>query len=301
MERESLLAMLLMLFGGSLLQLCAAWPPRDGKYRTPRQRERHYWLRLWYPVVPTLAVALWLIGWGIREPDPVPDPVDPGIVVALSIPFMAMFLRAGLRALWSLLRRPTDFAVSTVGLIQPRVVFAPLLAKQLDEEVIRAAMLHECAHARHRDPLRIWLAQIVTDLQWPWPQATKRLEAWLETLELARDDEARAEGAEGTDLAKAILATLRYLGDSASTPVAPEAWLDRRPSTQVPLTGDAHRLRARIARLLAPLPPRVGADSAIATRWNRFAWTWVPLGASMIALGAEFGEHVIRPLLGLTS
>ena len=99
MERESLLAMLLMLFGGSLLQLCAAWPPRDGKYRTPRQRERHYWLRLWYPVVPTLAVALWLIGWGIREPDPVPDPVDPGIVVALSIPFMAMFLRAGLRAL----------------------------------------------------------------------------------------------------------------------------------------------------------------------------------------------------------
>lgn len=301
MERESLLALLIMLFGGLLLQLCAAWPPTDERCRNPQELERLYWFRLWYPVIPTFVVALWLIGWAIREPDPVPGPVDPGVVVAVSVPFVAMFLRAGLRALWALLRRPTEVAVSTVGLIQPQVVFASFLAKQLDDDVVRAALLHEQAHIRHRDPLRIWLAQFVTDLQWPWPQAPRRLERWLEALELARDDEARAQGADGAALANAILASLRYLEDAGSIATAPGAWLHARLSAQAPLAGDAQALRDRIARLLAPLPPIFDARSPTAPQWHRVAWLVVPLVAFLIAFGAEYGEQVIRPLLGLTS
>ena len=301
MERESLLALLTMLFGGLLLQLCAAWPSADPRCRTPRALERLYWRRLWYPVIPTFVVALWLIGWAIREPDPVPGPVDPGIVVALSIPFAAMFLRAGLRALWALLRRPAESAVSTVGLIQPQVVFEPFLAKQLDDDVVRAALLHERAHVRHRDPLRIWLAQFVTDLQWPWPQAPRRLERWLEALELARDDEARVHGAGGAELAKAILASLRYVEDAATGAMTPAAWRNARATAQASLAGDARVLRDRIARLLAPLPASAEPDVSIAPRWHRVAWLLVPLVVFVIAFGAEYGAQVIRPLLGLTT
>ena len=301
MERESLLALLIMCFGGLLLQLCAAWPSAAEQQRSPRDLERRYWFRLWYPVIPTLVVALWLVGWALREPDPVPGPVDPGVVVAFSVPFIAMFLRAGLRALWALVRRPTESAVSTVGLLQPQVVFAPFLAKRLEDDVVQAALLHERAHIRHRDPLRIWLAQLVTDLQWPWPQAPERLERWLEALELARDDEARLHGADGAGLAKAILASLRYLEETEAAARTPANWLTARLSVQAPLAGDARVLRDRIARLLAPLPPNVEPRLPIVPRWSRVAWLLVPLVASVIAFGAEYGAQVIRPLLGLTS
>ncbi|MDE2295444.1 MAG: hypothetical protein KGL36_08300 [Gammaproteobacteria bacterium] len=301
MERESLLALLTMSFGGLLLQLCAAWPSTDDRRRTPQALERRYWFRLWYPVIPTFVVVLWLIGWALREPDPVPGPVDPGVVVALSVPFVTMFLRAGLRALWALMRRPPQTAVSTVGLIQPQVIFAPFLAKQLDDDVVRAALLHEQAHVRHRDPLRIWLAQLVTDLQWPWPQAPRRLERWLEALELARDDEARVQGADGSGLANAILASLRYRNEAESAGPLPAAWGNVRWSVQAPLTGEARVLRERIARLLAPLPSNVGHSPRSAPRWYRVAWLVIPLVACVIACGAEYGEQVLRPLLGLTS
>ncbi len=301
MERESLLALLTMLFGGLLLQLCAAWPSTDPQCRTPQALERLYWRRLWYPVIPTLVVALWLIGWAIREPDPVPGPVDPGIVVALSVPFVALFLRAGLRALWALLRRPAASAVSTVGLIQPQVVFEPFLAKQLDDDVVRAALLHEWAHVTHRDPLRIWLAQLVTDLQWPWPQAPRRFARWLEALELARDDEARMHGADGAELAKAILASLRYVEDAGAGAITSRAWWNARETAQASLGGDARALRDRIARLLAPLPATVEPAASSATRWHRVAWWLVPVALLVMACGAEYGAQVIRPLLGLTT
>ena len=188
-----------------------------------------------------------------------------------------------------------------MGLIQPQVVFAPFLAKRLDDDVIRAALLHERAHVRHRDPLRIWLAQFVTDLQWPWPQAERRLDRWLEALELARDDEARLLGADGAELAKAILASLRYREETEAVAPTPAAWLNARLSAQAPLAGDARVLRDRIARLLAPLPSNADSGSAIVPRWYRVAWLLVPLLASVIALGADYGEQVIRPLLGLTT
>ena len=65
-------------------------------------------------------------------------------------------------------------------------------------------------------------------------------------LELARDEEARAAGVEGADLADAILATARF--NRLSLPAAA-------------LTGEAAALKDRIDRLLAPLKdtPRLQA------------------------------------------
>ena len=81
-------------------------------------------------------------------------------------------------------------SAATVALLRPRVVVCETFGAQLDEHALAAALAHEQAHARHRDPLRIWLAQIVTDLQWPLSGARARFEQWLFALELARDEEA---------------------------------------------------------------------------------------------------------------
>ncbi len=85
--------------------------------------------------------------------------------------------RATIRAVWSLIAAQRDQGTATVGLLRPRTRFLPHLAKWLDERQIEAALEHERAHARHRDPLRIWLAQLATDLQWPWPQAQGKVQA----------------------------------------------------------------------------------------------------------------------------
>ncbi|MDE2347890.1 MAG: hypothetical protein KGL92_05250 [Gammaproteobacteria bacterium] len=293
MERESLLSLLIMLFGGLLLQLFAAWPSTLRRGESMRDVERINWLRLWYPVVPTLVVAAWLSGWALREPDPVPDPLDRWVVLALSTPFVVLFLRAAVRAVWSLLRKPGDSGVSTVGLIQPQVVFPPFLAKQLEDGVIRAALMHEWAHARHRDPLRIWLAQLITDLQWPWPQAEKRLALWLEALELARDEEARAAGADGAELAAAIVASIRFLGAPRPITMQPRACLNDDQSVRA--------LRIRLSRLLAPLPAAAGRGSGRVRRLQRAALLLIPLLMTALLLGVAFGERVVHPLLAMTS
>jgi hypothetical protein len=299
MERESLLCILTMLLGGVALQPFVRWPAAHAAELAPAELERTSWRRLWYPVVPTLLVAAWLCGWALREPDPVRDPLDPWVLLAVWLPFGLVFARAGARAVWSLLRDPSDCGISTVGLIQPQVLFSPFLAKQLDDGVIRAALAHERAHAMHRDPLRIWLAQLVTDLQWPWPWAGRRLEMWLQALELARDDEARAAGADGADLAEAVLASVRYLERLAASSA-----LTRLKGTQLAharLIGDASVLRKRVSRMLAPLPDRSSDDEARLAGLNRAGTLLVTLLLTALVLGALYGERLIRPLLGMTT
>jgi hypothetical protein len=290
-----LLAMLIMLFGGLVLQLLAAWPTARAHSRSPAEFEGRRWLALWYPMAPMLVVAAWLCGWAFVEPDPVPDPLDPGVVLLLGFPFALLFGRAAMRAGWSLLRRPRECGVSTVGLLQPQVVFSPFLAKRLEDDVIHAALAHERAHALHRDPLRIWLAQLITDLQWPWPAARQRLEAWLDALELARDDEARVSGADGADLAAAVLASVRFL---TSIPPQERAALNGTQLAHARLIGDSRSLKERVSRLLAPIP--TPGDSRHARRLKRLTLVLGGVLASALVLGMVYGERIMHPLLGLT-
>jgi hypothetical protein len=299
MERESLLSILIMLLGGLALQPFVWVPAADAAELTPGERERRSWRRLWYPLVPTLAVAALLCGWALTEPDPVRDPLDPWVLLAAWLPFGLIFARALARGAWSLLRRPSDCGISTIGLIQPQVVFSPFLAKELDEEVIRAALAHERAHAIHRDPLRIWLAQLVTDLQWPWPWAARRLETWLEALELARDDEARAEGADGPDMAAAVLASVRYL--ERVTPARLAIPFQGTQLAHARLIGDPSVLRTRVSRLLAPLSQACRDGSRRLGALERAGDALlIPLLLTALLLGAVYGNLLIRPLLGMT-
>jgi len=281
MERELCLSILIVLIGGTTVLSCGWWPVADVRESSARRLERIAWRRVWLPVAPATIVAAWLCGWALVEPDPMPEAV-PALLILMSVPLAMVFARALIRAGWSLFGDRGDPGTATVGLMRPWILFSPHLARALDDRQIEAALAHEQAHARHRDPLRILLAELATDLQWPWPQAGVRMRRWLFALELARDEEARAAGVEGADLADAILATARF--NRLSLPAAA-------------LTGEAAALKDRIDRLLAPLKdtPRLQARTSGA----------LPTAAlsllSAFALGALFGEHVVQALFRIAA
>lgn len=297
MERESLLCILIVLLGGAAFQAFASWPASGATSAVAAEAERRGWLALWLPVVPALAVAAWLCGWALCEPDPVPDRLGRWGLVAACAPFAWVFARAAGRAVWSLLRGADERTVSTVGLIRPQILFPPLLAKRLDDGALRAALLHERAHAEHRDPLRIWLAQLVTDLQWPWPAARERLERWLVALEHARDDEARAAGADGADLAAAVLAAVRFHGGAASSGSALAGAVGL---THVLSVSEPELLRRRVARLLRPLPNAAEQGHCGASLPRRAGLLLISVLFASLMLGALVGERVIHGLLALT-
>ena len=283
MERESLLCVLIVLLGGSALQIFAAWSLRVRSASAARQLERQRWFALWRPLVSALVVTAALCGWALSQPDPVPHHVGP-LVFVICAPFAFIILRALGRALWSLLRPVGEGGIATVGVIQPHVVVAPKLARSLDERVLDAALAHEHAHVKHRDPLRIWIGQIAADLQWPWNNAQERFTDWLDALEHARDDEARAQGIDGADLAAAVLGLLRYQHGLHAI--------------EARLTGTEERLQERIARLLKPLPDAPAKQGMSIVRLVGL----IALACAVaLACGALFGESLIGPFLALTS
>jgi len=282
MDREYCLSFLIALVGGTTLLANGWWPVADVRAGSARGLERTTWRRLWLPVTPALAVASVFCGWALREPDPIPKGV-PSSIILMSTPFLLLLARAVARGGWALITDPGDPGTATVGLLRPWIVFSPRLAKKLDDRQIDAALEHERAHVRHGDPLRIWLAQLATDLQWPWPQARERMQRWLAALELARDEEARARGIEGTDLAEAIIASARFC-QNANQPA------------QAALTGQSAALKERIMRLLEPLCP----DSAQAHVCSPL-FALLPISMLALGLGLMFGERVVGVLFWLAT
>jgi hypothetical protein len=283
MERESLLTVLMILLGGMALQLIGAGLLNRFRPKRFFEPESVAWFRLLRPLIPALLVAACLCGWALSQPDPVPDRVGP-LVFIVCAPFGLIGIRALLRAGWSLLRSPKGLGIATIGLIRPHIVIAPALARFLDDRAMGAALAHERAHVRHLDPLRIWIAQFVTDLQWPWSSAQRRFETWLAALEHARDDEARAEGVDGADLAAALVASIRFHHDSDGGICAP-------------LIGNRSALEERIARLLQPVA--APGDNAPTTLQLAALLTLALMVA--VALGALYGERlVVGPLLAVS-
>lgn len=283
MERESLLTVLMVLLGGMALQLIGAGLSTYSRSKRFFEPEPLAWFRLLRPMIPALLVAACLCGWALSQPDPVPDRVGP-LVFVVCAPFGLIGVRALLRAGWSLLRRSDRLGIATVGLLRPRIVVSPELAQALDERAMQAALAHERAHVRHFDPLRIWIAQFVTDLQWPWSSARRRFETWLAALEHARDDEARAEGIDGADLAAALVASIRLHREGVA-------------GTCATLIGNRSALEERVARLLRPLA--LPCDNAPTTLQVAVLLTFAV--AVALALGALYGERlVVGPLLAVS-
>lgn len=295
MERETLLTILLLLFGGLATQPFAPLPSCGCADDAAETVERRAWICLWLPVMPMLIVAAWLCGWALRQPDPVPGQIDRGLLITGCVPFAAIAVRAALRAAWALIRDSGEIPIRTTGLMHPRIVFSPFLAQTLDAEQIRAALEHEEAHARHRDPLRIWLAQVAADLQWPWPSARERFHAWLQALECARDEEARRRGVSGADLAAVVLTAAKQCSPALRSQEA-----QRARAVHAGLVDDAGALRARVGRLLSPLPETAGVRARVGLADPVMFGLVAVILALAGAFGAAYGNVILQPFLAWT-
>jgi hypothetical protein len=277
-ERETVLLVAAAAVCGPLACAMGFVPSLRRLPDSGRAAEALAWRRLWLSLVPAALALGVLVGWAMQEPDPTDERFRLALVVA-AVPWVPVWARAALRAVRSLRSRERPLA-ATVGLLLPTVHVAPELAQALDAAALAAAREHEAAHARHRDPLRLWLGQLAADLQWPWPQAARRFADWRHALELARDEEARVRGVDGADLAHAILAAART--DSRWGPTA------------VALTGDAARLRDRIHRLLEPLP-----ESERTSSWPARSMLVLALLGAAVAVGVLRGEALVRWIPGI--
>jgi Zn-dependent protease with chaperone function len=280
MDRELVLAILIVVLCGSALTVAGWCPTGSPVASSGRALERRAWRRMWFPFWPALLLFAALCGWALVEPARAER--VPNCLLWGAAPFAAVAARATWRALRSLMRSHHGVAVATVGLLQPRIILATRIAAALDAQALAAALAHERAHAQHWDPLRLWLGQLGSDLLWPWPTAYSRFRCWRRALELARDEEARLSGIAGPDLAAAILASFRFSRGAQSLSAAT-------------LGGEKSFVEERIARLMRPLE-REAAPAKKRTFWLLVLAAGV---VSAVLLGTEFGERVVRALLAV--
>lgn len=273
MEPELVVALLVLASG------CVSWligraprDPMDELGRSAADLEVRAWRALIGPLVPALCALAWMLGWALVEQEPA-DEIPPPTIVLAAVVYGVVVLRAFARAFVVARRRPSIRSAGVVGLLAPRVSIAPGFEAELDIEERAAVLAHERAHAVGRDPLRILVANLAADLQWPAPSASLRYTRWRHALELRRDEDARRHGIAGSALAAAILVAARY-GDQ-ETPSAGVA---------------AGELRARIDRLLGPEPSPTPASHR----------HWLTLGAPALAVaGACVGDPVVAWLCAL--
>jgi hypothetical protein len=245
-----------------------------------QELERRTWRQLWLPLVPAALSLVLLIGWALQEPQRTDEIVKP-LALMTSLPVAIIWLRAAWRAITALRRSDHDLTAMAVGLFRPRIVISEALRRAIDGPALDAALAHEQAHVRHHDPLRVWLAQIATDLQWPARAAGGRMDDWTSALELARDEEARRGGVRGDDLASAIVGAARLQRAAV-----------RGPCAAASLTGQESTLLTRIRRLLRPLAP-MPAPARVQRLWLLVVAT--ALGAGGI-IGMAYGDAFVRAL-----
>lgn len=230
MDRDEVAVLLVVLLSGPLMWLVGGLAPASSD-----ADERAAWRRLWLPAMPASLPFFALLGFAVADPE-APQGLDVTRMLAMT-PFGLVWLRAGVRAARTAFAEGHGPAL-TVGLLRPTVKLSSELRAMLDPGELRAVMAHEQAHCRHRDPLRLWLVQLLTDLQWPFSRPRLRQRAWLRAIELARDEEAaRQPNVDAADLASALIKT---------------AGLARRPTrTGAALADDVTLLEMRVRRLLS--------------------------------------------------
>ncbi len=283
MDREVVLVVLAAVGCGGALALAACCPPIGLTLESGRVLEQRAWRQLWRPFGPALLLLAGLCGWALVEPATAER--VPACLMYGAVPFMTVLVRAAWRGARTLRQTAEHVDVGVVGLWHPRIVVSNRAATALDARALAAALAHERAHARHRDPVRIWAANVAADLMWPWPAGGRRLRLWAGALELARDEEARlgepGAGVAGADLAAAVLGCLRLDGPRTATGAAS-------------LGGDASFLQERVGRLLGPVPMAAPLPS------NRAFWCVALLSMLLAAFaGCAFGEHIVRMLFAV--
>ena len=95
------------------------------------------------------------------------------------------------------------------GAFRPRIEIAADLVTRLDDEALRAALLHEAAHLRHRDPVRNFAAEFARVFNPFSPLLADEFRAWRFAREIGCDRAAVDAGARPVHLAEAIVTSAR--------------------------------------------------------------------------------------------
>lgn len=278
------MALELVFFGlSTALAVCALWTVAALSHLARRSNaDSSERVAFWLVVAPVAAagfVLAFFAGWAAQEPDPSDEWLKVGLWCLSALTVLAS-ARAALRAIRAL-RIPPGLPIGTVGLLSPRIVVSPDFEAATDEAGLRAALAHEAAHRRHRDPLRIWLVALATDLQWPLPGARARFDSWLVALEVERDEEALAAGADRGALAGAILAAAKLAGRGAR-------------GAAVASAGAEPGVAVRVRRLLR------GERSAPRPTSRRWSVVFLCTGALAMAwLGHGWGDALLAVLPGI--
>jgi Zn-dependent protease with chaperone function len=278
---EFTLILLFLLMAAPSATLAACVVDRAPICRSARELERIRWRRVWLPILPSAAITCILIGWAIAEPGPSDESVTLTSMVAAA-PFAFVWCRALIRAFLSAAWGGPPPVAATVGLLRPKILLSPELSKVLGGAALAAVRAHEISHVSHHDPLRIWVAQLLTDLQWPVPAAYSRFRMWRRALEIARDEEVREAGTDGLALAEAILGVTALAIHPAASYAA---FLD-----------DEMSFRERIKWLLAPSVADSGSSGIARQRRILVAGVVAALTATLVG-GVAFGDSLVNALL----
>lgn len=159
---------------------------------------------------------------------------------------------------------PTTPAMTTTGILRPRILLSGAVELQLTESELQAALNHELAHVHRADNLKKLLMRLV-----PFP-GMRQLEAtWLENTEMAADDAAVTTSGDALDLAAALVKLSRTIPKAATKGLAAAL-----------VHGPASAICARVERLLtwSEKPCVAGAKP------SRYYWLSFGLPASFIVL-----------------
>ena len=96
-------------------------------------------------------------------------------------------------------------AMTTVGMIRPRILLSGAAESVLGSSELDAALRHEAAHVRRHDNLKKLLFHVVA-----FPGMRGLEAAWLESSEIAADEAAVSNSAEALDLAAALIKLSRF-------------------------------------------------------------------------------------------
>jgi Zn-dependent protease with chaperone function len=283
MDPEVVLVIVAAALFGVVVWLVAL--PAGRAPRHPFDSEPLAWWRLVHPLFGGSLVCAFLWGWALQEPNPADEHV--GLAFQLLAMLAAgIMVRALLRSARALRASSTaGVAIGTIGFRSPRVFVSEEFRRSVSDRVLAAALAHEAAHVKGRDPLRIWLAQMFADLQWPIPGTSRRFSAWLLAVEAQRDDEAIASGTAAPDLAKGILTAARLQLGSA-------------PRLSAQVTGAGEGIAWRVRRLLGPRASS-GVHAPSRTSWFvRTSSLALLLGA--VWLGNSYGDGLLGVLPGVT-
>jgi len=117
---------------------------------------------------------------------------------------------AHLRALRVVVVRESAEPIYTLGLLRPIVVVDACFIREADEQMLRAALLHEHAHIAGFDTLRSFVVRLCLGANPAGSLLAADLERWRNAREAVCDGEAVHRGGEPLALAEGILRAARF-------------------------------------------------------------------------------------------